>query len=57
MTIGTVTYEGVEIGIEVVGTSKVQNINGAWEMHLSLAPVLPRGPGGPGDPLPMPRAA
>lgn len=58
MTIGTVTVNGVEVGIEVVGTSEVQNIDGSRELHVFLAPVIPGG-GGPdgGEPLPIPKAA
>lgn len=58
MIIGTVAVNGVEIGIEVVGTSEVQNINGSKDLHVSIAPVIPRGGGpGGGEPAPVPRAA
>lgn len=60
MSIGTVTLEdGTVVEIEVAGTSMVQNIQGAMECHVSLRPILPRGPRGPdgGEPLPVPRAA
>lgn len=51
--IGTVVVNGMTFGIEVVGTSEVQNINGAREIHLSIAPVfLGGGPDG-GEEIPV----
>lgn len=47
----------IEVEIQIVGCSEVQNINGTKELHICIAPILPRGPRGPGEPLLKPRAA
>jgi hypothetical protein len=56
----TTTVDGAEIEVEikVVGSSRVQNIDGSMEMHVFIHPVIggPRGPNG-GEPIPIPEAA
>jgi hypothetical protein len=49
----------VDVEIEVVSVSEVQNINGSREAHVIIRPVIISGPGGDGggEPLPVRRAA
>jgi hypothetical protein len=57
-TIGTFTLEdGTVVAIAVMGMSEVQNINGSKELHVSIAPVIPGGGPGGGEPVPVPKAA
>ena len=50
--VGSIYVPGIgQVPIKVTGTREVHGPTGI-ELHVSIAPVLPNGPGG-GEPLPL----
>ena len=52
-----VYYQGIPVDIEITGSSEVINPDGSKSILVHVHANIPPGPGGPGEPVELPRAA
>lgn len=52
-----VFYRGVKVELRITGTTEAVDENGSKVLLVDVEAVVPPGPGGPGEPVELPRAA
>jgi hypothetical protein len=53
----TIYFRGTPVEIRITGTTEGVDENGSKVLFLDIEAVIPPGPGGPGEPIELPRAA